>query len=104
MGRYLSPSPAKLQAKGVTSVRSRVVNLKELRPDLDVAKMAAAMELAFSQVYDLPVESMDASGLNGDQLNALYQEMPAGNGSMAANFPLPSNVRENIPGARSPYS
>ena len=73
MGRYLSPSPAKLQAKGVTSVRSRVVNLKELRPELDILEMAAAMEQAFSQVYGLPVESMDASGLNEDQLDTLCQ-------------------------------
>ena len=73
MGRYLSPSPAKLQAKGVTSVRSRVVNLKELRPDLDIDGMAAAMEQAFSQVYGLPAEPMDASGLDREQLDALYR-------------------------------
>lgn len=71
MGRYLSPSPAKLQAKGVTSVRSRVVNLNELRPDLDIDGMAAAMEQAFSQVYGLPAEAMDASFLDQEQLNAL---------------------------------
>ena len=71
MGRYLSPSPAKLQAKGVTSVRSRVVNLKELRPGLTIPEMAAAMEEAFSQVYGLPAEPMDASGLDQEQLAAL---------------------------------
>lgn len=71
MGRYLSPSPAKLQAKGVTSVRSRVVNLKELRPDLDIDGMAAAMEQAFSQVYGLPAEAMDPSLLDQEQLAAL---------------------------------
>ena len=73
MGRYLSPSPAKLQAKGVTSVRSRVVNLKELRPGLTIPEMAAAMEEAFSQVYGLPAEPMDASGLDREQLDALYR-------------------------------
>lgn len=74
MGRYLSPSPAKLQAKGVTSVRSRVVNLKELQPELTIPEMTAAMEDAFSQVYGLPAEPMDASGLNGDQLYTLYRK------------------------------
>ncbi|MBR4882870.1 MAG: lipoate--protein ligase family protein, partial [Bacteroidales bacterium] len=38
LGRYLSPPKAKLEAKGVTSVRSRVVNLKELAPDLTIDK------------------------------------------------------------------
>ena len=34
MGRYLSPSQAKMESKGVDSVRSRVVNLRELCPGL----------------------------------------------------------------------
>ncbi|MBO5339642.1 MAG: lipoate--protein ligase [Oscillospiraceae bacterium] len=56
MGRYLSPSKAKLQAKGVDSVRSRVVNLSSLQPGLTCEEMARAMETAFGQVYGLPVE------------------------------------------------
>ena len=40
MGRYLSPSKAKLEAKGVSSVRSRVVNLRELKPDLTIEETA----------------------------------------------------------------
>lgn len=49
--RYLSPSKAKLEAKGIQSVRSRVVNLSELTPDLTVEKMKQAMTQAFTQVY-----------------------------------------------------
>ncbi len=55
MTRYLSPSKAKLQAKGVESVRSRVVNLKELNPAITVDTLKAAMRQAFSEVYDLPL-------------------------------------------------
>ena len=54
MGRYLSPSTAKLQAKGVSSVRSRVVNLRELRRDLTIPMLREALTGAFSQVYGLP--------------------------------------------------
>ena len=36
LGRYLNPSKAKLQAKGVDSVRSRVVNLKELNSQITI--------------------------------------------------------------------
>ena len=56
MGRYLTPSKAKLSAKNVDSVRSRVINLKELAPDLTVSAMEQAMEKAFEQVYGLPAE------------------------------------------------
>ncbi len=55
MTRYLSPSKAKLEAKGVESVRSRVVNLKELNPAITVETLKAAMKTAFAEVYDLPV-------------------------------------------------
>lgn len=52
--RYLSPPKAKLQAKGVASVRSRVVNLKELCPALTCDKMRLLMAQAFEEVYGLP--------------------------------------------------
>ena len=57
MGRYLSPSKAKMQAKGVESVRARVVNLRELNPALTVDMLKAAMKQAFSEVYGLPVSA-----------------------------------------------
>ena len=56
LGRYLSPPKAKLQAKGVASVRSRVVNLKELSPDLTIEGMRTNMISAFEDVYGLSAE------------------------------------------------
>ena len=53
LGRYLSPPKAKLEAKGVASVRSRVVNLKELAPELTIEGMRRNMEAAFQNVYGL---------------------------------------------------
>ena len=55
MKRYLSPSKAKLASKGVESVRSRVVNLRELNPEITVGSLKTAMKTAFSEVYGLPV-------------------------------------------------
>jgi len=52
--RYLSPSKAKLEAKGVASVRSRVVNLSELSPGLTCDKLRGLMVQAFETVYGLP--------------------------------------------------
>ena len=54
LSRYLSPPKVKLQAKGISSVRSRVVNLSALRPELTCQIMKDAMIEAFSQVYNLP--------------------------------------------------
>ena len=60
MGRYLSPSKAKLQSKGVESVRSRVVNLSELQPNITVEALKTALKTAFSEVCGLPAESLTA--------------------------------------------
>lgn len=54
LNRYLSPSKAKLQAKGVDSVRSRVVNLKELNPEITIEKLKEALIAAFSRIYGTP--------------------------------------------------
>lgn len=73
MSRYLCPSAAKLQAKGVQSVRSRVVNLKELKPDLTIAEMARRMEEAFCKVYGLEAEHLDESGFDLGYIDALAE-------------------------------
>ena len=53
MQRYLSPPKAKLEAKGVKSVRSRVVNLKELNSELNCEKMKEYMINAFEESFGL---------------------------------------------------
>lgn len=47
LGRYLSPSKAKLQSKGVESVISRVINLKEINSSIDHDSFCNAIEEAF---------------------------------------------------------
>lgn len=51
LSRYLNVSQAKLQAKGVESVRSRVVNLKDLNPEITIASLQDALIEAFGEVY-----------------------------------------------------
>ncbi|MBQ7603430.1 MAG: lipoate--protein ligase [Clostridia bacterium] len=51
MERYLSPSAAKLESKGVKSVRSRVVNLREINPSVTVEALKDALKTSFSEVY-----------------------------------------------------
>lgn len=58
LSRYLTPPKAKLQAKGVQSVRSRVVNLNELAPGLNCEILKEKLKAAFSEVYGLPCEEL----------------------------------------------
>ncbi len=51
MSRYLTPSKAKLETKGVKSVKSRVVNLSELSSGLSCEQMSKFMLGAFEDVY-----------------------------------------------------
>lgn len=55
MSKYLSVPADKLKAKGVASVKSRVVNLSQLSEAINVDTMAAALRKTFGQVYGLEV-------------------------------------------------
>lgn len=56
MSKYLNVSREKLQSKGVDSVKSRVVNLAQYKPDLTVEQMQTALLDAFAEVYEgIPV-------------------------------------------------
>ncbi len=60
LGRYLSVSPEKLTAKGVQSVRSRIVNLSELA-NVTIDSMKAALAKAFWLEYGVcDIENADA--------------------------------------------
>ena len=63
--RYLQPSKAKLEAKGVTSVRSRVANLREFVPSLSMNDLQSAIRTAFHREFGDGPES-DASTLLAD--------------------------------------
>ncbi len=72
--RYLSPPRAKLQARGVDSVRSRVVNLREFVPELSVKQLSEALIDALAAAYcpgtslsALPVRAL----LDPDELASL---------------------------------
>lgn len=57
MSRYLTPPKAKLESKGVKSVKSRVVNLSELSYDLTIESMKGYMISAFEEVYGITSEA-----------------------------------------------
>lgn len=51
MSKYLQVSPAKMKAKGVNSVRSRVINLIELNKDISPLSTRNALKEAFRAEY-----------------------------------------------------
>ncbi len=76
LARYLTPSRAKLAAKGVASVRSRVVNLLELCPTLTIDGLKKALVAAFEQVYGLPSAPRrftEADDKRVQELREIYQ-------------------------------
>jgi len=64
LSEFLTPSKEKLQAKGVESVRSRVVNLCELAPDITPAGMRQALIASFEEVYGSKAEYIDETVLD----------------------------------------
>lgn len=62
LSRYLTPPKAKLEAKGVASVRSRVANLTEFVPELTCDELRKYMAQAFTEVYGLPCCELTLSG------------------------------------------
>lgn len=74
MSRYLNPSAAKLQSKGVDSVRSRVVNLSELSGVITVDSLKSAMTGSFSQVYALPWAEFDEERFDRREIEALREK------------------------------
>ena len=68
MGRYLRVSETKLKSRGVPSVRARVMNLKELCPDISAERMKNAIVEAFGEVYGLPPAEADPRCLDGEEI------------------------------------
>lgn len=68
MGEYLHASAEKLRANSVASVRSRVVNLSELNPAIDVPSIKGALARAFGAVYgtqpiEIPAQALDETAI-----------------------------------------
>ncbi|GAA06128.1 lipoate--protein ligase [Photobacterium leiognathi] len=56
LANYLNPDKKKLEAKGITSVRSRVTNLSDINPDIHHDNVCKAIKEAFFTHYGERVE------------------------------------------------
>ena len=74
--RYLKPKPAKLQKHGVSSVRSRVVNLAELNPEITSDTIAPRLLRSFKDEYGENIHSLDFDEIiTIPAVKALYNEL-----------------------------
>ena len=71
MMKYLTVSQAKMQSKGVDSVRSRTVNLSHYVPTLTTGKMAILLLKSFGDVYDLPVQLINEAELGTQEIEKI---------------------------------
>ena len=97
LGRYLNPSKAKLQAKGVDSVRSRVVNLSELSPAITIEVMKDAMAKAFRQVYDKPMTVMNDKDFDHEAIELLRQRNASWEWNYGQKLPFSAEFEDRFP-------
>lgn len=74
IGRYLNVSRAKLESKGVRSVRSRVCGLSEFSPEITIAGLKEAITDAFSRVYGLAVQEFAPERMDDAELKKLTEK------------------------------
>jgi len=83
LGRYLSPHKLKLASKGVSSVQSRVLNLKERVPNLSHETWSESLINSFLAYYGCGRQEVSIETVNQDLLSSLsdvrqvYNELKA---------------------------
>ncbi|SHJ84756.1 lipoate--protein ligase [Hespellia stercorisuis] len=68
LSRYLTVSEEKLKLKGVDSVRSRVVNLHDLNPEITIESLKISLKKAFEETYGMRSQVRKKEDLNGKAL------------------------------------
>lgn len=71
LNEYLNVPQDKLKAKGVDSVKSRVINLKELAPSLTIETLKTHMKKAFENVYGMKAVTLEEKDFSRETLEKL---------------------------------
>ena len=96
MARYLNVSNDKLQSKGVTSVKSRVANLCEFRPDITIPMLSCAMKQAFKETYQLPVLPLQSGRLDPEALLLRQQHFSSWDWKYGRTIPFQQEFRHRF--------
>lgn len=95
MQRYLTPSKAKLDAKGVKSVRSRVVNLADLSATLTCSSMKKHMVCAFEKVYGIKPDVIDS--IMSDEIKELTEKYSSWDYLYGGSAPFTFSCEDRFP-------
>lgn len=74
LSNYLNVSKLKLVSKGVESVHSRVTNLSEYRPDLDIEMMKKELIVALEREYGLKPEKLELNDVDWKEMSQLKEK------------------------------
>lgn len=94
MQRYLTPPSAKLVAKGIKSVKSRVVNLAELSPGLTCEAMKDYLLSAFQAVYGMPLFSY--TDIDEDKISAITDQYSSPDYIYGSPFPFDISIQGQL--------
>lgn len=97
LGRYLSPSKAKLKSKGVDSVRSRVGNLRELNPAITIEGLKSALWEAFAQVYGGEGKPFPPERIDEERIRTLAERNRSWEWNFGRKMPFSLELEERFP-------
>ena len=74
MLKFLNVDKAKLQSKGVDSVKSRVTNLKEYNADITVESMCKQIKISAEKIYNCLAVDYVINSVDKLKINELMQK------------------------------
>ena len=97
LGEYLNVSASKLKSKGVKSVRSRITNLINHKPDVTLEELKKALYDAFAKVYGGEVERFDIPTAESDpELKALIDKYSSEEWRFGRKIPFTTSISERL--------
>ena len=97
LGRYLSPPKAKLEAKGVSSVRSRVTNLRAFVPALTCDSMSRQLIRAAEKVYGFTAQELVFTPWQKEEIARLTAHYASREWRFGANVPATFSTQQTFP-------
>ena len=96
MTKYLNVDIAKLQAKGVDSVKSRVTNLNAYYPNISVDLMAEKLQNAFDKVYKGKSTIISQDNLDTAKIDVLEQKVADWNWIFGRKIPFTHKIQKRF--------
>ena len=97
LSRYLNVSKEKLSSKGVSSVKSRVINLSEYKNDLTIDKMKSELIAAFGQVYNAIPVQMKEEEIDRDLIKTLSDKFSSNDYKYGKKFEMTYSFGKRFP-------